>query len=205
MLSADELQLPTERRLLLAAERLFAERGIAATSLRSIMSAAGANVAAVHYHFGSKDDLLAGLLRDRADELHRQRMSRMAALAGEASPSVRDVADVLAGPLVDLAENGSGEWIRVLGHLLDARTPSHPLGEVFDTQWRDWDQLYDLARPGLSSAQRAFRLTQALALAIRVFGDTDGYVVWLRQHDPDVDRRDLVAEVLAAMSRLLDE
>lgn len=167
------------------------------------MSAAEANVAAVHYHFGSKDELLMGLLRDRADELHRRRMSRMAALAGQASPSVRDVADVLAGPLVDLAETGSGEWIRVLGHLLDSHTPSHPLREVFDAQWRDWDQLYDLTRPGLSTAQRAFRLTQALALAIRVLGDTGGYVVWLRELDPDVDLDDVVAEVLAAMSRLL--
>ncbi|MDP2774389.1 MAG: helix-turn-helix domain-containing protein, partial [Nocardioides sp.] len=60
LLSADELRLPTERRLLLAAERLFAQQGIAATSLRSIMAAAEANVAAVHYHFGSKDELLAG-------------------------------------------------------------------------------------------------------------------------------------------------
>ncbi|MGH9896848.1 MAG: helix-turn-helix domain-containing protein, partial [bacterium] len=45
---------PTERRLLLAAERLFADRGIDAVSLRAIMAAAGTNVASVHYHFGSK-------------------------------------------------------------------------------------------------------------------------------------------------------
>ena len=50
--------MPTERRLLLAAERLFAEHGIAAVSLRAIMAAAGANVASVHYHFGSKATLV---------------------------------------------------------------------------------------------------------------------------------------------------
>jgi len=44
----------TPTRILDAAERLFAERGIESVSVRSILAAAGVNVALAHYHFGSR-------------------------------------------------------------------------------------------------------------------------------------------------------
>lgn len=53
----------TRARLLAAAVRLFAEQGLAGTSVRQLAEAAGANVAAVSYHFGSKDALYAEALR----------------------------------------------------------------------------------------------------------------------------------------------
>ena len=50
----------TKQKILDAAEKLIAEQGYAATSLRQIIADAGVNLAAVHYHFGSKDELLHG-------------------------------------------------------------------------------------------------------------------------------------------------
>ena len=55
----------TDQRLIAAAERLFAEQGVGAVSLRAVMQAAQANVASVHYHFGSKRGLVVALLEDR--------------------------------------------------------------------------------------------------------------------------------------------
>ena len=55
----------TKERILDAAERLFAERGFAATSLRSITAAAGVNLAAVNYHFRSKEALLEAVFTRR--------------------------------------------------------------------------------------------------------------------------------------------
>ncbi|WP_299726499.1 TetR/AcrR family transcriptional regulator [uncultured Endozoicomonas sp.] len=51
-------QPATVDRILDAAEKLFAEHGFAETSLRSITSKAGVNLAAVNYHFGSKKALI---------------------------------------------------------------------------------------------------------------------------------------------------
>ena len=51
-------QLDTVNRILDAAEVLFAERGFTETSLRTITSTAGVNLAAVNYHFGSKKELI---------------------------------------------------------------------------------------------------------------------------------------------------
>ena len=48
----------TKEKILDTAERLIGEQGYAATSLRQIIAQAGVNLAAVHYHFGSKEDLL---------------------------------------------------------------------------------------------------------------------------------------------------
>ena len=92
VLSAEERGLPTEQRLLVAAERLFATHGIGAVSLRSIMAAAEANTAAVHYHFGSKDELVAALLRDRTEEMHRRRLELIRDARDRGAPTVRDVA-----------------------------------------------------------------------------------------------------------------
>ena len=64
-----------ERRqaILDVAEALFAENGIAGTSVRSILATAGANVAAVHYHFGSKEKLVEEVFRRRAEKIARER------------------------------------------------------------------------------------------------------------------------------------
>ena len=62
----------TRERILLAAQKLFSEKGFDATSVRDITTEAGCNVAAVNYHFGGKENLyvvafrsLLGLLRDQ--------------------------------------------------------------------------------------------------------------------------------------------
>ena len=55
----------TRTRLLDAAERLFAERTYSETSLRAITTAAGANLAAVNYHFGSKERLFRAVFHRR--------------------------------------------------------------------------------------------------------------------------------------------
>src|SRR5205814_3020201 len=50
-------------RLLKAARKLFADRGLAATSIRELAQEAGVNVAAVNYHFGDKEQLYLETLR----------------------------------------------------------------------------------------------------------------------------------------------
>jgi len=60
-----EVPEDTRARILDAAERLFAERGVDAVSVRSVLKEAGVNVALAHYHFGSREGLIEELLRTR--------------------------------------------------------------------------------------------------------------------------------------------
>ncbi len=67
----------TRTRILEAAERLFAERGIEAVSVRSILVDAGVNVALAHYHFGSREGLITELLRMRVGPLMQELLRRL--------------------------------------------------------------------------------------------------------------------------------
>ena len=61
----DSANKDTATRILDAAERLFVEHGFEATSLRTITQQAEVNLAAVNYHFGSKDALFQAVHRQR--------------------------------------------------------------------------------------------------------------------------------------------
>jgi AcrR family transcriptional regulator len=91
----------TRDKLLDVAEELFAQKGIQGTSLRVLTRAAGTNLAAVHYHFGSKDGLLDAVLERRAAAMNRERLAdlaRIEALAGDAPPDVEDIVRAFVAP-----------------------------------------------------------------------------------------------------------
>ncbi|BCJ34326.1 TetR family transcriptional regulator [Actinocatenispora thailandica] len=105
----------TKEQILLAAERLFAERGLAAVSNRQVGEAAGqGNNFAVGYHFGTKADLIRAIFRRHNDRIEEIRVELVAETAG--SDSVRDWVGCLVRPLTDhLAELGSPSWFGRFG------------------------------------------------------------------------------------------
>ena len=101
----------TRNELKRAARRLFAERGIAAVGMREVVEAAGQrNAAAVHYYFGSKDDLLRELLIDGADLIDAGRKRLFDEAEASGTPCLRDVVRAMVLPNIDLAgETGENE------------------------------------------------------------------------------------------------
>ena len=59
----------TKKKILDVAEHLFSEKGISATSLRKITSGAGTNLASIHYHFGSKEEVFQKIFSDNIDAI----------------------------------------------------------------------------------------------------------------------------------------
>lgn len=98
-------QLTTTReRILTTAEQLFAEGGVAATSLRSITSVARVNLAAVNYHFGSKDALIEAVYERRLGPLNRARLRNLDELEMRAAPpTVAELVAAFVDPIVDLS------------------------------------------------------------------------------------------------------
>ena len=84
-LSQSEVGVQTRERLVDAAERLFARKGFATTSVRDITSAAGCNVAAVNYHFGSKHNLYSEVFRRRLAAMREQRIASIRTARGQAA------------------------------------------------------------------------------------------------------------------------
>lgn len=103
--TADEEQASATRmRLLDAAEQLFAERGIDATSLRAITAAAGANLASVNYHFGSKDALFREVVARRIGPINAERLRLLDEATSQADgiPSLESVLSAFLAPALHL-------------------------------------------------------------------------------------------------------
>jgi AcrR family transcriptional regulator len=92
------------------AERLFAEQGYKAVSLRSILRECGANTAAAHYHFGSKQELLEAIFERHSAGMNEARLELLA--ASKRSPSYPDaierILDAFLRPALVWREDGSG-------------------------------------------------------------------------------------------------
>src|SRR6185437_15880575 len=90
----------TRTAILVAAERLYAERGFGDVTLRDIVAAADVNLAAVNYHFGSKDELIAELFVTRSLALNRERLTELRAAeeAGGGRAPIDAVLRALVGP-----------------------------------------------------------------------------------------------------------
>jgi AcrR family transcriptional regulator len=95
-----ERDAATKAVVLATAERLFAEQGLRAVSVRDITAAAGVNLASVNYHFGSKDALVFEIFRRRTAELSRERARRLHQAVDRhgGSPPVREILEALIAP-----------------------------------------------------------------------------------------------------------
>ncbi|HUP03155.1 MAG TPA: TetR/AcrR family transcriptional regulator [Bryobacteraceae bacterium] len=111
--------IETKDKILDAAERLFGERGYAETSLRHIIADAGVNLAAIHYHFGSKEDLLVQLVRRRAEPINAGRLAALDQAEAEAGPASVSVEKILEAFLLPAAEAAAKrpEMTRLMGRL----------------------------------------------------------------------------------------
>jgi AcrR family transcriptional regulator len=97
----------TPDRLLDAAERLLAERGSTAVSVRDVLTEAGvANASAVGYYFGSKDGLVAAVERRAVVQVNAERAAGLEAL--DPSAPLEDLVRSFVAPLVRLRCAGRG-------------------------------------------------------------------------------------------------
>jgi AcrR family transcriptional regulator len=93
----------TKDRILDAAERLFALNGIEATSLRKITSDAKVNLAAVNYHFNSKDELVRSVYSRRIRPMNESRIARLQALETNEANTLEAILQAFFEPAVDMA------------------------------------------------------------------------------------------------------
>lgn len=126
----------TKERLLDAAERLFARHGYHNTSLRAITAAANANLAAVNYHFGNKEALMAAVLERRLIPLNNARLKRLNAVEQRAArqhtlPTASEVLRAFIEPTLRFKEssNGAQDFITLIGRAITE--PDDPIKAKF--------------------------------------------------------------------------
>jgi AcrR family transcriptional regulator len=105
--------IDTKNELLNAAEELFALQGYHTTSLRAITGKAKANLAAVNYHFGSKEALLRAVIERRLLPLNWLRRSRLEGVMADAAaadkrPETRRLLAAFVEPTLSFRSSGRG-------------------------------------------------------------------------------------------------
>ena len=160
----------TKQRLLDAAEELFTSRGLD-VPVRDIVAAAGANVAAVNYHFGSREGLVTAVLRHKWAAMAKCRAEALRSLLERSpSPEVREVIAAHVAATVAFCEqegDGAERWLEVTGDLWLTRHPAITgdgvTGEPVDDLW---EELLRAALPHLPDDLFRARLGFAMDLLI---------------------------------------
>src|SRR3954467_9236629 len=118
-LADTRVPLATKGRILDAAEALFLEHGFEATSLRAITAAAEVNLAAVNYHFGSKEELFQAVLTRRLDPMNQERVDLLSRYEQRAAPQALSCEKILTAmfiPALKLArdrDRGGKNFLRL--------------------------------------------------------------------------------------------
>lgn len=157
-------QNETKHRILDAAETLFAEHGYAGTSLRAITVEAEANVAAIHYHFGSKQSLLEALFERRVGDVNDERLRRLdEAEQNELNgPDLEEVLRIFLEPALRRLDSGDPGWKRftqVMGRVLsESGDHLQAIHQVFSEIRQRFVPALQRALPHLSEDDLAWRM-----------------------------------------------
>lgn len=155
----------TRERLLDAAEQLFAECGIEATSLRTITAQAEANLASVNYHFGSKEELVKEVFARRVQPINQERLrllDRCEAQGGHEGPDLECVIRAFIAPTLRLRQDPEQGGEHVL--CLMGRIYSEPVQvrktifELFDEVIRRFPLAMGRILPDLPADELMWRL-----------------------------------------------
>lgn len=172
----------TKDRILAAAEELFAQNGFAGTSLRQVTSRADVNIAAVNYHFGSKENLINEVFRRRMDEMTQQRLARLKAAVREHPGELAPVLAAFVEPALAMAQDRHGggafnqaAFIKVLARAYAEKNDGlrRFLSERYGHVLREFAKAIAACLPGLGKEQLYWRLdflSGALTYAMADFG-----------------------------------
>jgi AcrR family transcriptional regulator len=141
MPSAGKPQFCTRERILRAAEALFMEQGFTATSLRLITARAKVNLAAVNYHFGSKEALIREIFARHLGPLNQARIDYLDRLEDEAHGHPLDpekIIEAMVTPALHVSRDplrGGARFLRLLGRAFSE--PAHTMRDFLPAQYRD--------------------------------------------------------------------
>ena len=155
----------TRERILDAAEQQFAEHGIAETSLRSITGAASVNLAAVHYHFGSKDGLVQAVYARRLAPINRERLRLLdacEAAAGQGPPDLEGIVTAMVAPVLRLRQHprqGGEHFMCLMSRIFtETHEALQPMMEQFEEVRRRFPQALRRALPHLDEVEVNWRM-----------------------------------------------
>ena len=169
----------TKLAILDAAERAFAENGFERVSIRRIVAAAGVNIAAVHYHFGSKEALIEAVFNRRIQPINARRLEMLEALenasTGGALP-LGGVVQALVEPMLELksiAGETESHATRIYGRVIaeSSRSLQTMLRRQFGPVLERFAAAFARALPDLPKPVLLWRITFSVGATAHIMCD----------------------------------
>ena len=161
-LRAVKPQHETRTRILDAAEELFMLHGFEGTSMRLLTAKAGVNLAAVNYHFGSKDALIEALFRRRLDPMNVERIAELDRLEAGDSVTPEAIIRAFVGPSLRMVEDAKHgrNFIRLLGRTYTepAKAVRALIGQMYAPTMERYKAALERALPQMPRDELVWRM-----------------------------------------------
>ena len=161
-LRAVKPQHETRTRILDAAEELFMLHGFEGTSMRLLTAKAGVNLAAVNYHFGSKDALIEALFRRRLDPMNVERIAELDRLEAGGNVTPEAIIRAFVGPSLRMVEDArhGRNFIRLLGRTYTepAKAVRALIGQMYAPAMERYKAALERALPQMPRDELVWRM-----------------------------------------------
>jgi AcrR family transcriptional regulator len=199
-----QASLATKVRILEAAETLFMEHGFEATSLRLITNAAGVNLAAVNYHFGSKEELFQSVLTRRLDPMNQARVALLDRYerGGQAPLPCERILAALFIPALELARDparGGSNFLRLLGRAYADPAPfiRQFLSQQYAPMIARFKDAFARALPHLPRKELSWRLHFIMGALSYTLAGTDALKIIAELNPVETDNDEILLRRLA--------
>jgi len=156
----------TRTRILDAAEELFMQHGFEGASMRMLTAKAGVNLAAINYHFGSKDALIEAVFHRRLDAMNTERIAQLDRLEQEAAGAPLAAEAIIRAfigaslRMIEDARGGGRNFTRLLGRAYTE--PAKPIraliGQMYAPAMERFKAAFVRALPELPKDELVWRM-----------------------------------------------
>lgn len=168
MSTSPATKMDTKTAIMDTAESMMAEHGVNGVSIRAILAEAGANPAALHYHFNSREGLIEAMMARHGHVPASRRVELIAEFDRSGRiPTAQDLVNLIVDPVVSLLEE-KGEagrrYLRFIARLQSDRTGLHIAEErkVFPEMFDRMEVMFQQACPDVSIAEVKLRFTMVM-------------------------------------------
>lgn len=198
--------IDTKRRILSAALIVFANKGITNSTLREITEAADANIAAVNYHFGSKEKLISDVITTYLHPINEARIAYLEASLKKLNSGPADVrvlVEAIVRPMVHLSHDHKGgrSIVRILMQVraMPSVTTNNVVSGEFDPVHERFVEAFARSLPHLSRDQVILRYDFARGAVMQILSDIDPSLGRVRGLSPAVrDNEELIIRSLVS-------
>jgi AcrR family transcriptional regulator len=180
----------TKQQILDVAERLFADKGFAGTSLRSVVREANVNLAAVHYHFGSKEGLYRAVVARIAEQIVTAQLGQLSkCVSASDPPQLEAILAAFLAPPLEILVNAGEQSIHRARFIGRCRTEPDPVQAIVHKEFHPSEQAFlDILQrslPDQSRTELAWKLDLVVASLIRVATEAGKSNALLQSNTPD--------------------